>query len=118
MGKMVDMVKEGEAMKENRVEVGTGAGILDKNPDKVLPFDQAANTQPGADGNLKEVELPIKQMMEVVAKTLAKEVVPTEENHSGMEMSEKQAEVLMVKALTKAQINFKTEELEKAKVSP
>merc|ERR1719341_2805038 len=57
-------------------------------------------------------------MMEVVAKTLVKEAISIEENHSEVKMSEEQAEMLMVKALSKAQIISKTEELEKAKVSP
>merc|ERR1719341_3050901 len=57
-------------------------------------------------------------MMEVVAKTLVKEAISIEENHSEVKMSEEQAEMLMVKALSKAQIISKTEELEEAKVSP
>ena len=116
MGKMVKMAKEGEIVikKENHADVV--GGMLDKNQDEVLASEPI--TQPIDGGNLKETALPMKQMMEVVAKTLAKEVISIEENHSEVKMSEEQAEMLMVKALSKAQIISKTEELEKAKVSP
>ena len=117
MGKMVKMAKEGEIVikKENHADVV--GGMLDKNQDDEVLASEPI-TQPIDGGNLKETALPMKQMMEVVAKTLAKEVISIEENHSEVKMSEEQAEMLMVKALSKAQIISKTEELEKAKVSP
>ena len=114
MRKMVELANNRKSMtrKVNRIKTD-GGGAFNLNSDNEVPTIVPFGVQPSGNS-----ELAMKKVMYVVAKTLAKEVVSTEKNYSEVKMSEKQAEMLMVKALTKAQINPKTEELENAKVSP
>ena len=109
--KMVEMVVDRESMVRFKVNpINDGGGKWNDDPGDGTPSIKPALNKPYERNQTGEV--PMKNMMTAVAKTLAKEAISVKVNHSKLKMSEEEAELLMMKALTRASINHKTEELE------